>query len=49
MNMKTTEARAIAKEAYIYGYPMVDNYRVRNRMGGRRASTCWYAVTARDH
>ena len=21
----TTEARAIAKEAYIYGYPMVDN------------------------
>jgi hypothetical protein len=26
--MKTTEARAIAKEAYIYGYPMVDNYRV---------------------
>jgi hypothetical protein len=23
-----TEARAIAKEAYIYGYPLVDNYRV---------------------
>jgi hypothetical protein len=23
-----TEARAIAKEAYIYGYPMVDNYRI---------------------
>jgi hypothetical protein len=22
------EARAIAKEAYIYGYPMVDGYRV---------------------
>jgi len=22
------EARAIAKEAYIYGYPMVDNYRI---------------------
>ncbi|HTB01578.1 MAG TPA: DUF1254 domain-containing protein, partial [Bradyrhizobium sp.] len=22
------EARAIAKEAYIYGYPLVDNYRV---------------------
>jgi hypothetical protein len=22
------EARAIAKEAYIYGYPIVDNYRV---------------------
>jgi hypothetical protein len=24
----TTEARAIAKEAYIYGFPMVDNYRI---------------------
>jgi len=23
-----TEARAIAKEAYIYGYPMVDSYRI---------------------
>ena len=22
------EARAIAKEAYIYGFPMVDNYRI---------------------
>jgi hypothetical protein len=22
------EARAIAREAYIYGYPLVDNYRV---------------------
>ena len=22
------DARAIAKEAYIYGFPMVDNYRV---------------------
>ena len=22
------EARAIAKEAYIYGYPMVDSYRI---------------------
>jgi hypothetical protein len=25
-----TEARAIAKEAYIYGYPMVDNYRIQH-------------------
>jgi len=25
-----TEARAIAKEAYIYGYPVVDNYRVQH-------------------
>ncbi|ART82116.1 cell envelope protein [Oceanisphaera profunda] len=27
-DMTSEEARAIAKEAYIYGYPMVDNYRV---------------------
>ena len=25
-----TEARQIAKEAYIYGFPMVDNYRVQH-------------------
>jgi hypothetical protein len=28
MNMTAAEARAIAKEAYIYGFPMVDNMRV---------------------
>jgi hypothetical protein len=28
--MKTIEARAIAKEAYIYGEPIVDNYRVQH-------------------
>ena len=28
MNMTADEARAIAKEAYIYGFPMVDNLRV---------------------
>ncbi len=28
MNMTSAEARAIAKEAYIYGFPMVDNMRV---------------------
>ncbi|WP_342214951.1 DUF1254 domain-containing protein [Pseudomonas sp. TH41] len=27
-NVSPQEARAIAKEAYIYGYPMVDSYRV---------------------
>ena len=27
-NLTPAEARAIAKEAYIYGYPMVDGYRV---------------------
>jgi hypothetical protein len=26
--LKPDEARAIAKEAYIYGFPMVDNYRI---------------------
>src|SRR5437764_14266552 len=25
-----TEARAIAKEAYVYGFPLVDNYRIQN-------------------
>ena len=25
-----TAARAIAKEAYIYGFPMVDNYRIQH-------------------
>jgi len=31
MTVKTLtaqDARAIAKEAYIYGFPMVDNYRI---------------------
>ena len=27
-DVTATEARAIAKDAYIYGFPMVDNYRV---------------------
>jgi hypothetical protein len=27
-NVSPAEARAIAREAYIYGYPMVDNYRI---------------------
>lgn len=27
-NIRPDEARAIAKEAYIYGYPMVDGYRI---------------------
>jgi len=27
-NITPDEARAIAKEAYIYGFPVVDNYRV---------------------
>jgi hypothetical protein len=27
-NISPTEARAIAKEAYIYGFPLVDNYRI---------------------
>jgi hypothetical protein len=27
MNITPPEARAIAKEAYIYGFPMVDNMR----------------------
>ena len=26
--VSTTEARAIAKDAYVYGFPLVDNYRI---------------------
>ncbi len=29
-SVSPAEARAIAKEAYIYGYPMVDNYRIQH-------------------
>jgi len=29
-DVSPTEARAIAREAYIYGYPMVDSYRILN-------------------
>lgn len=28
MNVTPTEARAIAKEAYVYGFPVVDSYRI---------------------
>ena len=27
-DVTAAEARAIAKEAYVYGFPMVDNYRI---------------------
>lgn len=27
-NLSPTEARSIAKEAYIYGYPIVEGYRI---------------------
>jgi len=30
MNVAPAEARAIAKEAYVYGFPMVDNYRIQH-------------------
>jgi hypothetical protein len=29
-NITPTEARNTAKEAYIYGFPMVDSYRIQN-------------------
>jgi hypothetical protein len=29
-NATTAETRAIAKEAYVYGFPMVDNYRIQH-------------------
>ena len=33
-DVTTAEARAIAKEAYIYGFPMVDNYRIQHAYFG---------------
>lgn len=35
--LSTDEARAIAKEAYIYGYPMVDHYRIQHSYFVERA------------
>ena len=29
-SVSAAEARAIAKEAYIYGFPIVDNYRIQH-------------------
>ena len=28
MNIAVNEARSIAKDAYMYGFPLVDNYRI---------------------
>ena len=30
------QVQAIAKEAYVYGFPMIDNYRVMSRLRGRQ-------------
>jgi hypothetical protein len=30
LNIGPAEARTIAKEAYIYGFPLVDNYRIQH-------------------
>jgi hypothetical protein len=34
----TAEARAIAKEAYVYGFPIVDNYRIQHAYWADRAN-----------
>ena len=34
-----TEARTIAKDAYIYGFPLVDNYRIQVPRISRTAAT----------
>ena len=43
-----TEARAIAKDAYIYGFPLVDNYRIQYRYLADRNSpefkTSWNQI-----
>jgi hypothetical protein len=44
----TAEARAIAKEAYVYGFPLVDNYRVQHAYfvdrGGKEYKTGWNEI-----
>src|SRR5260370_14679888 len=37
-DISPTEARAIAKEAYIYGFPIVDNYRIQHAYWVDRAN-----------
>jgi hypothetical protein len=45
MNMTPAEARAIAKEAYIYGFPMVDNMReIIERSRARYKATGWISL-----
>ena len=41
--LSADEARAIAKEAFIYGFPMVVNYTTRRRPTTRVISMCWVA------
>lgn len=45
MRIQPVEARAIAKEAYIYGFPLVDNYRVLHSYfvdrGGKEFKAPW--------
>ena len=42
------EARAIAREAYIYGFPLVDNYRILHsyfvERGGQEFKAPWNAI-----
>ena len=46
--LSTAEARAIAKEAYIYGFPLVDNYRVMYSYfvdrGGKEFKASWNQI-----
>jgi hypothetical protein len=46
--VSAAEARAIAKEAYIYGFPMVDSYRIQHSYfvdrGGAEFKTGWNAI-----
>ena len=47
-DLSADEARAIAKEAYIYGFPMVDSYRIQHSYfvdrGGKEYKTAWNQI-----
>src|SRR6185312_7466131 len=48
MAISVSEARAIAKEAYIYGFPLVDSYRIQYAYfvdrGGPEYKTSWNQI-----
>ena len=48
LDTTATEARAIAREAYVYGFPLVDNYRIQHSYFADRQSpefkTSWNEI-----
>ena len=46
--LKPDEARAIAKEAYVYGFPLVDNYRIQHSYFVDRAGKVGFREAVRE-